>query len=98
MFHSKNLFPVQIENAMTSHHAIREAAAVAVPCEQYGEVVGAWIVREPGTHISREEVRNHVTSTMNPQVSYLTIRGIYFISNSKYQSNIECSSMGVVHG
>jgi acyl-CoA synthetase (AMP-forming)/AMP-acid ligase II len=78
-FHSKNLFPVQIENAMTSHHAIREAAAVAVPCEQYGEVVGAWIVREPGTYISPEEVRNHVASTMNPQVSYLvSVEYIHF--------------------
>lgn len=83
---------------MTSHHAIREAAAVAVPCEQYGEVVGAWIVREPGTYISPEEVRNHVASTMNPQVSYLVSVEYIHFKNSKYQSNIECSSMGVVHG
>ena len=83
---------------MTSHHAIREAAAVAVPSEQYGEVVGAWIVREPGTCISREEVRNHVASTMNPQVSYSCIRGIHSLLNLNTKSNIECSSMGVVHG
>ncbi|KAH9477789.1 Acyl-CoA ligase sidI [Psilocybe cubensis] len=63
----ENLFPVQIENAMTAHPDIREAAAVAVPDAKYGEVVGAWIVREPNTHISKEEVRQVVSTNMNPQ-------------------------------
>ncbi|KAL5476811.1 hypothetical protein ACEPAI_2997 [Sanghuangporus weigelae] len=39
----ENLFPVQIENRITFHPAIREAAAVSVPDRKYGEVVGAWI-------------------------------------------------------
>ncbi|CAA7268372.1 unnamed protein product [Cyclocybe aegerita] len=63
----ENLFPVQIENAMTAHPEIREAAAVAVPDLKYGEVVGVWIVREPHTRMSREEVRQCVAETMNPQ-------------------------------
>ncbi|KXN89148.1 Putative acyl-CoA synthetase YngI [Leucoagaricus sp. SymC.cos] len=63
----ENLFPVQIENALTAHNAIREAAAVSVPDKKYGEVVGAWIVREPGTSISRVEVRASVVQNMNHQ-------------------------------
>ncbi|KAF8999106.1 acetyl-CoA synthetase-like protein [Cyathus striatus] len=63
----ENLFPVQIENALTAHPEIREAAAVAVRDSKYGEVVGAWIVRETGSKISREEVRRSVSETMNPQ-------------------------------
>ncbi|KAL1745248.1 hypothetical protein HDZ31DRAFT_82110 [Schizophyllum fasciatum] len=63
----ENLFPVQIENALTDHPAIREAAAIAVPDNRYGEVVGAWIAREPGTEVSREEVRRAVAESMNPQ-------------------------------
>ncbi|TRM59781.1 acetyl-CoA synthetase-like protein, partial [Schizophyllum amplum] len=63
----ENLFPVQIENALTSHPGIREAAAIAVPDQRYGEVVGAWIVREPGTAVSQAEVRRAVADTMNPQ-------------------------------
>lgn len=65
----QNLFPVQIENALTAHPAIREAAAVSVRDTKYGEVVGAWIVREPSTNISREDVRRTVSESMNPQVS-----------------------------
>ena len=64
----QNLFPVQIEDAMTRHPAILEAAAVAVPDAHFGEVVGAWVVRQPNGIISREDVRRSVSDNMNPQV------------------------------
>lgn len=66
----ENLFPVQIENVMTSHHSVREAAAISVPDPVYGEVVGAWVVRhaeEPP--ITRSELRQWVGQRMNPQVT-----------------------------
>ncbi|KAK0496216.1 hypothetical protein EDD18DRAFT_1074084 [Armillaria luteobubalina] len=64
----ENLFPVQIENALTTHPGIHEAAAVAVPDTRYGEVVGAWVVRAPGhDNISKGEVRKAVSDVMNPQ-------------------------------
>ncbi|THH30202.1 hypothetical protein EUX98_g3979 [Antrodiella citrinella] len=56
----ENLFPVQIENVLTDHPSIREAATVAVPDAKYGEVVGAWIVLEPNSQMSREDVRQVV--------------------------------------
>ncbi|KAJ7268374.1 hypothetical protein C8J57DRAFT_1325005 [Mycena rebaudengoi] len=63
----ENLFPVQIENVILTNPAIEEAAVVSVPDTKYGEVVGAWIVRKPGAHISREAVRQTVSHSMNPQ-------------------------------
>ncbi|EIW55520.1 acyl-CoA synthetase [Trametes versicolor FP-101664 SS1] len=65
----ENLFPVQIENVLTAHPHIREAAVVSVPDPKYGEVVGAWIVREAQTAISKEETRRVVADGMNPQNS-----------------------------
>ncbi|KAI0634863.1 acyl-CoA synthetase [Trametes polyzona] len=65
----ENLFPVQIENVLTAHPHIREAAVVSVPDPKYGEVVGAWIVREPESAISKEETRRVVAEGMNPQNS-----------------------------
>ncbi|KAL0948787.1 hypothetical protein HGRIS_008917 [Hohenbuehelia grisea] len=67
----ENLFPVQIENALTSNHDILEAAVVAVPDQKYGEVVGAFVVRAPGVgpeQLSPEQVRRTVAVSMNPQV------------------------------
>ena len=64
----QNLFPVQIENVLTVHPEIREAAVVSVPDEKYGEVVGVWIVREGNESMSKEDVRRVVVEGMNPQV------------------------------
>ncbi|TFK20517.1 acyl-CoA synthetase [Coprinopsis marcescibilis] len=64
----ENLFPVQIENVLTAHPAIREAAVVSVPDPKYGEVVGAWIVREQGQQpLTPQEVREVIWKNMNPQ-------------------------------
>ncbi|KAJ7336305.1 hypothetical protein DFH08DRAFT_878382 [Mycena albidolilacea] len=63
----ENLFPIQIENVILTNPEIEEAAVVAVPDGQYGEVVGAWIVRKPGSTVSREVVRATVSRLMNPQ-------------------------------
>lgn len=45
-----------------------EAAAIAVPDPKYGEVVGAWVVRQPHKELSRQELRKFVSTKMNPQV------------------------------
>ncbi|KAJ6631133.1 hypothetical protein B0H10DRAFT_1981017 [Mycena sp. CBHHK59/15] len=63
----KNLFPVQIENVILTNAEIEEAAVVSVPDSKYGEVVGAWILRKPGSNIAREAVRATVSQSMNPQ-------------------------------
>lgn len=67
----ENLFPVQIENALTSNPSILEAAVVSVPDKRYGEVVGAWIKPRAGAKLSGESVRKIVWESMNPQVRVL---------------------------
>lgn len=62
---------MQIENALTSHPSILEAAVISVPDEKYGEVVGAWIKPKAGAKLSRESVRKIVWDGMNPQVGFL---------------------------
>ena len=62
---------MQIENALTACEGILEAAVVSVPDGVYGEVAGAWIVRRPGEEgdaLTRENAREAVKATMNPQV------------------------------
>ncbi|KAA1476602.1 acetyl-CoA synthetase-like protein [Dentipellis sp. KUC8613] len=65
----ENLFPIQIENTLTSDPEILEAAVVAVPNARYGEVVGAWVVPRPEARatLTRERVRRIVWNGMNPQ-------------------------------
>ncbi|CUA74535.1 hypothetical protein RSOLAG22IIIB_05595 [Rhizoctonia solani] len=64
----ENLSPVQIENCLTSHPKIVEAAAIAVPDARFGEVVGVWILLRPdATSFSRQEAVDWVKKKMNPQ-------------------------------
>ncbi|KAH9019411.1 acetyl-CoA synthetase-like protein [Lactarius hengduanensis] len=63
----ENLFPVQIENALTSHPSVLEAAVTSVPDKKYGEFVGAWIKPKASAKLSRENVRRIVWDSMNPQ-------------------------------
>ncbi|KIJ39009.1 hypothetical protein M422DRAFT_210533 [Sphaerobolus stellatus SS14] len=64
----ENLFPIQIENVITNHQSIREAAVISVPDPKYGEVVGVWIVRHTDKpRVSREDIREWVGKQMNPQ-------------------------------
>jgi len=69
----ENLFPAQIENILSAHPVIKEAAAISVPDEKYGEVVGVWIVREhtsicpQSSDITAQDVRSIVKQGMNPQ-------------------------------
>ncbi|CEL52517.1 AMP-binding enzyme, putative [Rhizoctonia solani AG-1 IB] len=64
----ENLSPTQIENCLTSHPEIVEAAAIAIPDERFGEVVGAWILLRPDAKLlTRQEVVDWVKVKMNPQ-------------------------------
>ena len=65
---------MQIENRLTANPTIRESAAVAIPDDKYGEVVGVFIVRQPNESDSEpklgiRDVRDWVARGMNPQVS-----------------------------
>lgn len=67
------MFPVQIENVITKHQSIREAAVIAVPHDRLGEVVGVWIDRNVDEKpITGAEIRHWVATQMNPQVWHFT--------------------------
>ncbi|KAF8608096.1 acyl-CoA synthetase [Ceratobasidium sp. AG-I] len=64
----ENLSPVQIENCLTLHPDIVEAAVIAIPDARFGEVVGAWILlRKGAATLGSEDVVNWVKGRMNPQ-------------------------------
>ncbi|MFQ5514473.1 MAG: class I adenylate-forming enzyme family protein [Myxococcota bacterium] len=56
----ENMSPGEIEAALLDHAAVRDAAVVGVPDEQWGEAVAAVIVTRPGARVSEEELREWV--------------------------------------
>lgn len=56
----ENISPGEIEDVLRAHPAVADAAAVAIPDAQWGEAVGAVIVKVPGANVSEAELQDWV--------------------------------------
>jgi len=52
----ENVYPAEVEGVLTSHPAVREACAISVPDERWGETVKAVVVTEPGHTVTAREL------------------------------------------
>ncbi|WP_070119748.1 long-chain-fatty-acid--CoA ligase [Bacillus marinisedimentorum] len=65
-----NLYPRDVEEILSSHEAVSEAAVVGVPDERMGEEMAACIVKKPGAGVTEEELieycRDHLAKNKTP--------------------------------
>jgi acyl-CoA synthetase (AMP-forming)/AMP-acid ligase II len=54
-----NVYPREVENALSSHEAVLEAAVVGRPDPEWGETVHAAVVLRPGRHASASDLMCH---------------------------------------
>ncbi|MDD4592223.1 MAG: class I adenylate-forming enzyme family protein [Parabacteroides sp.] len=52
----ENLYPVQIENFMRSHNAIKDVAVIGIPDKRMGEIAAAIIELKPGFSCTEEDI------------------------------------------
>ena len=60
----ENMSPAEVEDVLLSHESVADAAAVAVPSEQWGEAVGIAVVLKPEASVDSEELCNLVRSRL----------------------------------
>jgi acyl-CoA synthetase (AMP-forming)/AMP-acid ligase II len=61
----ENVYPVEVEQVLEEHPAVREAAVVGVPDQRFGEVVKAVIVpADPAMPPETEELRAHARTRL----------------------------------
>ena len=70
-----NIYPREVEEALVSHPAVMEAAAVGLPDEYRGESVHGVVVLRPGAKASEAELREHCRTLLSP---YKVPRSIEF--------------------
>jgi long-chain acyl-CoA synthetase len=70
-----NVYPREVEEVLYEHPAVREAAVIGVPDEEWGEEVAAAIVLKEGEHVDADTLRNFVKERL---ASYKYPRKIWF--------------------
>jgi len=53
----ENVYPREVEEFLYRHPNIREVQVFGVPDEKYGEELCAWVVLQPGSEVTEEEIR-----------------------------------------
>lgn len=67
----ENIYSVQVEEAISKHPDVLEAAVIGVPDDEWGESVKAFVVLKPNTEVTEQEIideaRQHLASYQKPR-------------------------------
>jgi long-chain acyl-CoA synthetase len=71
-----NVYPREIEEVLYEHPAVREAAVLGLPHDEYGEEVGAAVALKDGENATPEELRDFVKQQV---AAYKYPRHVWFV-------------------
>ena len=54
-----NVYPNEVEDVVAAVPGVLECAAIGIPDERTGEAVKLYVVRQPGSQVSEQEIRDH---------------------------------------
>jgi len=74
----ENVYPVEVEEALSHHPAVAEVAVIGVADEQWGEAVKALVVTRPGAVASAGEL---LASARERLAGYKLPRSIEFVED-----------------
>ncbi|WP_163709533.1 acyl-CoA ligase FadD12 [Mycobacterium timonense] len=64
----ENVYPIEVEKALAAHPDVAEAAVIGVDDEQYGQRLAAFVVLEPGGHLTEkatpDALKQHVRDNL----------------------------------
>ena len=72
----ENVFPREIEDLLSDHEAVVEAAVIGVEDEEFGQRLKAFVVVDQGSDISEDEVKSLVKENL---AAYKTPREVEFL-------------------
>jgi acyl-CoA synthetase (AMP-forming)/AMP-acid ligase II len=62
----EKVFPEEVEEVVKEHESVRDAVAVGVPDEKFGEAITAVVELAPGIELDEASVINHVKGRLAP--------------------------------
>ena len=73
----ENVFPREVEDLLSDHEQIEEAAVVGVPDDEFGQRLRAYVVRRNGAGLSEDEVKGYVRENL---ARYKVPREVVFLA------------------
>ena len=73
-----NIYPREVEEVLYTHPAVREAAVVGVPDDEWGEKVKAYIALKPGMTATEQEIIDYAKSKL---ATYKKPREVEFLES-----------------
>src|SRR4051794_7772030 len=70
------VFPREVEDLLSDHDGVSEAAAIGVDDEQFGQRLRAFVVKEDGADVSEDDLKSHVKANL---ARYKVPREIVFV-------------------
>jgi acyl-CoA synthetase (AMP-forming)/AMP-acid ligase II len=56
----ENVYPLEVEQALGAHDAVREVAVIGVDDAEFGQRLAAFVVPEPTAHASADDLKRYV--------------------------------------
>jgi acyl-CoA synthetase (AMP-forming)/AMP-acid ligase II len=72
----ENVFPREVEDLLSGHAGVSEAAAIGVDDDEFGQRLRAFVVKEDGAEVSEEDLKAHVKANL---ARYKVPREIVFV-------------------
>ena len=90
----ENILPLEIENILFSHPSILQPSVVAIADSKYGEVVGAFIERDPHKpRITRAEVKKYVAEKL---ARFKVPRYVFFLGDDGIPAHWPVTASGKI--
>lgn len=61
----KSVLPDEVERALCSFPGVLDAAAAGLPDPEWGEMIGAVVVVDPGANVTTEQLMEHCRATLS---------------------------------
>ena len=72
----ENIYPREIEEFIYTIDGVQDVQVAGIPDEKYGEIVGAFIIKEEGSDLTEEDVRDYAISKI---ARYKVPKHVFFV-------------------
>jgi len=73
----ENIYPREIEEFIHTIDGVRDVQVVGIPDEKYGEIIGAFIIKEEASQLAAEDIKDYA---VNKIARYKVPKHIFFVN------------------